>query len=67
MLIVSDSTNRRVYKIQRGRDKRFGTRDDIVKSFGTHKYGSRRLRTLPSGASTYSSSAVARRSSSRPH
>jgi len=39
MLIVSDSTNRRVYKIQRGRDRRFGTRDDIVKSFGTHKYG----------------------------
>ena len=39
MLIVSDSTNRRVYKIHRGRDRRFGTRDDIVKSFGTHKYG----------------------------
>jgi hypothetical protein len=39
MLIVSDSTNRRVYKVQRGRDRRFGTRDDIVKSFGTHKYG----------------------------
>src|SRR4029077_3038744 len=39
MLIVSDSTNRRVYKIHRGRDRRFGTRDDIVRSFGTHKYG----------------------------
>ncbi|TMM22279.1 MAG: hypothetical protein E6F95_08470 [Actinobacteria bacterium] len=39
LLIVSDSTNRRVYKIQRGRDRRFGTRDDIVKSFGTHQYG----------------------------
>jgi len=39
MLIVSDSTNRRVYKIRRGKDKRFGTRDDIVQSFGTHKYG----------------------------
>jgi len=39
MLIVSDSTNRRVYKIRRGRDRRFGTRDDIVQSFGTHKYG----------------------------
>jgi hypothetical protein len=39
MLIVSDSTNRRVYKIKRGMDRRFGTRDDIVKSFGTHKYG----------------------------
>jgi hypothetical protein len=39
MLIVSDSTNRRVYKIHRGRDGRFGTRDDVVGSFGTHKYG----------------------------
>jgi uncharacterized protein YjiK len=39
MLIVSDSTNRRVYKIHRGRDRRFGTRDDIVRSFGTYKYG----------------------------
>jgi hypothetical protein len=39
MLIVSDSTNRRVYRIHRGRDRRFGTRDDIVRSFGTHKYG----------------------------
>ncbi len=39
MLIVSDSTNRRVYKIRRGKDRRFGTRDDIVQSFGTHKYG----------------------------
>ena len=32
-------TNRRVYKIRRGKDMRFGTRDDIVRSFGTHKYG----------------------------
>ena len=39
MLIVSDSTNRRVYKIRRGRDRRFGTRDDIIGSFGTHRYG----------------------------
>jgi len=39
MLIVSDSTNRRVYKISRGRDKRFGTRDDVIRSFGTHRYG----------------------------
>jgi len=39
MLIVSDSTNRRVYKIHRGRDLRFGTRDDVVGIFGTHKYG----------------------------
>jgi hypothetical protein len=45
MLIVTDSGDSgptglpRVYKILRGKDKRFGTRDDIVKSFGTHKYG----------------------------
>jgi hypothetical protein len=39
MLIVSDSTNRRVYKIRPGKDGRFGTRDDTVRSFGTHKYG----------------------------
>ena len=39
MLIVSDSTNRRVYKIRPGRDLKFGTRDDTVRSFGTHKYG----------------------------
>jgi len=39
MLIVSDSTSRRVYKIQRGKDKRFGTADDVVHSFGTARYG----------------------------
>ena len=39
MFIVSDSTNRRVYKIRPGKDLRFGTRDDTVRSFGTHKYG----------------------------
>src|SRR5438128_7076615 len=45
MLIVTDSGDAgptglpRVYKILRGRDKRFGTRDDVITSFGTHKYG----------------------------
>jgi hypothetical protein len=39
MLILSDSTNRRVYKIRPGKDLKFGTRDDTVRSFGTHKYG----------------------------
>jgi len=39
MLILSDSTNRRVYKIRPGKDLKLGTRDDTVRSFGTHKYG----------------------------
>jgi hypothetical protein len=39
MLIVSDSTSRRIYKIRQGKDRRFGTRDDIIRSFGIHRYG----------------------------
>jgi len=39
MLIVSDSTSRRIYKIRQGKDHRFGTRDDVIASFGTHRYG----------------------------
>jgi uncharacterized protein YjiK len=45
MLIVTDSgrsrTNapRRVYKIRKGRDGRFGTRDDLVQSFSVRRYG----------------------------
>jgi len=39
MLIVSDSTNGRIYKIGRGKDGRFGTRDDLIRNFGTHRYG----------------------------
>jgi len=39
MLIVSDSTTRRIYKIRRGRDRKFGTRDDVIGSFGTYRYG----------------------------
>jgi len=39
MLIVSDSTTRQIYKIQQGRDRRFGTRDDVIRSFGIQRYG----------------------------
>src|SRR6266702_6911608 len=45
MLIVTDSGDSgrksvpRVYEILRGRDKRFGTRDDVVTRFGTARYG----------------------------
>jgi uncharacterized protein YjiK len=39
MLIVSDSTTRRIYKIRRGKDRKFGTRDDVIRSFGTYRYG----------------------------
>jgi hypothetical protein len=45
MLIVTDSGDSgpksipRVYKILRGRDKRFGTRDDVITRFGTARYG----------------------------
>ena len=39
MPIVSDSTARRIYKIRRGKDRRFGTRDDFICSFEVHRYG----------------------------
>ena len=45
MLILTDSGDTgptslpRVYRIHRGMDKKFGTRDDVIKSFGVHKYG----------------------------
>src|SRR6266581_6511171 len=45
MLVVTDSGDSgrksvpRVYEILRGRDKRFGTRDDVVTRFGTARYG----------------------------
>ncbi|MDP9300875.1 MAG: SdiA-regulated domain-containing protein [Actinomycetota bacterium] len=39
MLIVSDSTSRRIYKIRQGKDRKFGTRDDVIRSFGIHRYG----------------------------
>src|SRR6266480_4773420 len=39
MLIVSDSTTRRIYKIRQGKDRRFGTRDDVIRSFGILRYG----------------------------
>jgi len=35
MLIVSDSTSHRVYKIRRGKDGRFGRGDDFIRSFGS--------------------------------
>ena len=39
MLIISDSTSQRIYKIRQGRDRRFGTRDDVIRSFGIRRYG----------------------------
>jgi hypothetical protein len=39
MLIFVDATDGKVYKIRRGQDRRFGTRDDGVKRFGTFKFG----------------------------
>ncbi len=41
MLIVTDSTRDRVYKVRRGRDHHFGTRDDRVSSFSTRRLGFR--------------------------
>src|SRR6266550_3311115 len=38
-LFVTDDDLDRVFRVGRGKDRRLGTRDDIVKSFGTHKYG----------------------------
>ena len=39
MIILSDATDNRIYKITRGPDLRFGTRDDRVTRFGTGKFG----------------------------
>jgi hypothetical protein len=43
MLIVSDGDpgpgTARVYEVRRGKDKKFGTRDDVVRKFGTHRFG----------------------------
>jgi hypothetical protein len=41
MLILTDARGRRVYKIRRGRDRRFGTADDLVGSFSTRRFGFR--------------------------
>ena len=38
-LIVTDASNCRVYFVSRGRDRRFDTRDDRVRSFGTERFG----------------------------
>jgi sugar lactone lactonase YvrE len=39
VLIVLDSQTGRVYKFHRGKDGLFGTKDDVVKGFGTFRYG----------------------------
>jgi uncharacterized protein YjiK len=39
MLIFVDATDRKVYKVRRGPDRRWNTRDDGVKRFGTFKFG----------------------------
>jgi hypothetical protein len=39
MVILSDATDGMIYKVRSGRDRRFGTRDDTVKRFGTIKFG----------------------------
>jgi hypothetical protein len=39
MIILSDATDSNIYKIRRGRDLRWGTRDDKVTKFGTTKFG----------------------------
>ncbi len=39
MIILSDATDTFIYKIRRGRDLRWGTRDDKVTKFGTGKFG----------------------------
>jgi sugar lactone lactonase YvrE len=39
MLLWVDATDGKVYKLRRGRDHRFGTRDDRVTTFGTFKWG----------------------------
>jgi sugar lactone lactonase YvrE len=39
MMIWVDATDGKVYKVRRGRDRRFDTRDDTVKRFGTFRFG----------------------------
>jgi sugar lactone lactonase YvrE len=42
MLIWIDSTDKRIYELKRGRDHRFGTRDDVMKRrFATSSFGRR--------------------------
>jgi DNA-binding beta-propeller fold protein YncE len=41
MLLVTDSTKGRVYKIRRGRDRKFGTSDDLVGRMSTRRFGFR--------------------------
>jgi hypothetical protein len=39
VLIWVDASNQKVYKLRRGRDRRFGTADDRMARFGTAKFG----------------------------
>ena len=39
MIILSDATDGKIYKVLRGRDLRWGTRDDRVGRFGTFRFG----------------------------
>jgi hypothetical protein len=41
MLLLTDATDNRVFKLRRGPDRRFGTSDDVVRSFGTSRFGFR--------------------------
>jgi SdiA-regulated len=38
-LVIVDASGKRVYKVRRGADHRFGTADDVVSSFGVAKLG----------------------------
>jgi hypothetical protein len=39
VLVITDATDDRVYKVTRGRNRRFDDADDRVKSFGMRRYG----------------------------
>jgi hypothetical protein len=41
MLLVTEATHDRVYEIRRGRDRHFGTGDDLVGRFSTRRFGFR--------------------------
>jgi hypothetical protein len=41
MLLVTDATDNRVFKVRRGPDRHFGTPDDVVRAFGTSRFGFR--------------------------
>lgn len=39
VLVVVDAAGKRIYKVRRGGDRRFGTADDVVRHFGVVKFG----------------------------